>query len=361
MSRNNLGIKSKMSSRVRKYSEGLPQKVGPIKATLPITSVLRGSLYSSSSANFNLLPARSPPMRHISPEYSLSSPRSPSANEFKDETTGTSTDTGGMRRTASLDALYMRPTWNNVGLVSTVLHLDKSTQTEESFFERTKGGSNEWLKNDTLTASPDIKIEKVIRQRWQRGQRGEHSVSSQTLSPIHGKASPMLIPQHNNSQIRPMRSSVEGLNQEIEKLVLYTGQVHSSRPELGLFSRGTPEGHRAPLAELFHNDMRSVNTQTPIGDILSSDESHSTSPEEGTSVTNASPRINRFLAREPPDGCEKVCLKLTEAEQGTTTHFKPCVGFQLRPSLGSAFQSLQPIGTPRESQGTSDDQNTNEQ
>lgn len=34
------------------------------------------------------------------------------------------------------------------------------------------------------------------------------------------------------------------------------------------------------------------------------DDSQSTSPEDGAG--GASPRINRFLAREPPDGCEKV-------------------------------------------------------
>ena len=54
---------------------------------------------------------------------------------------------------------------------------------------------------------------------------------------------------------------------------------------------------------MFH-DTRS--TQTPIGDNLSSDESQSTSPDEGAVMSNASPRINKFLAREPPDGCEKV-------------------------------------------------------
>lgn len=39
---------------------------------------------------------------------------------------------------------------------------------------------------------------------------------------------------------------------------------------------------------------------------------------------------------------KKVCLKLTEADQSTATVFKPCVGFLLKPSLGSAFQPLQP-------------------
>lgn len=54
-------------------------------------------------------------------------------------------------------------------------------------------------------------------------------------------------------------------------------------------------------------DTRSVNTQTPLGDTLSSDDgSQSTSPDEGAAATSASPRINKFLAREPPDGCEKV-------------------------------------------------------
>lgn len=85
------------------------------------------------------------------------------------------------------------------------------------------------------------------------------------------------------------------------------------------YSRGTPEGHRAPLAELLHaagggcvtlaSDTRSVNTQTPLGDTLSSDDgSQSTSPDEGAAASSASPRINKFLAREPPDGCEKVSL-----------------------------------------------------
>lgn len=38
------------------------------------------------------------------------------------------------------------------------------------------------------------------------------------------------------------------------------------------------------------------------------DDSQSASPEEDapSSGAGASPRINRFLAREPPDGCEKV-------------------------------------------------------
>lgn len=35
---------------------------------------------------------------------------------------------------------------------------------------------------------------------------------------------------------RPMRSSVEGLNQEIEKLVMQPDQPHTCRPETNLVS-----------------------------------------------------------------------------------------------------------------------------
>lgn len=362
-----------MSSRVRKQNE-------PMKAFVPVSSLLvrgSGSLHcggggGTAIGSKSLSATLSPPIRHISPEHALSGNRSPGALTYK----GKVLNEGSMRRTASLDALYLRPVpaWSLV--TSTLLQLDKATQTDESFLERTRGST--WTPTagsgpsadsspvitrtgEVTTPTTDLKMEKVIRQRLQRTHRGEHSVSSQTLSPNHAKASPVSIPPRTCPPVhmRPMRNSVEGLNQEIEKLVLYPGQPHTCRSELEMYSRGTPEGHRAPLADIFHaaagggppgmsSDTRSVNTQTPLGDMLSSDDgSQSTSPDEGgAAVTSASPRINKFLAREPPDGCEKVNLKLTEADTSTNTpHFAPCVAFQLRPSLGSAFQPLQPIPT----------------
>ncbi|CAG2067583.1 unnamed protein product [Timema podura] len=60
---------------------------------------------------------------------------------------------------------------------------------------------------------------------------------------------------------RPMRSSVEGLNQEIERLVLIETEQSDSKYGTG---QVTPEGHRAPLADLLRS-TRSVNTQTPAG------------------------------------------------------------------------------------------------
>uniref|UniRef100_A0A7M4YMC2 Uncharacterized protein n=1 Tax=Anopheles funestus TaxID=62324 RepID=A0A7M4YMC2_ANOFN len=400
-----------MSSRVRKHNE-------PMKAFVPVSSLLlrgTGSIHCSggssgtsatgqqtgspssaagtsgaastgcgstsyaTGAGKSLSATLSPPVRHISPEHAICGNRSPGALTCK----GKILNDGCIRRTASLDALYLRPApaWSLI--TPTLLQLDKATQTEESFLVRTRGttgtmlsaaqppdvtgpspsstSSSPVITRTDATTPTDLKMEKVIRQRLQRTHRGEHSVSSQTLSPNHAKASPVSIPTRTCPpvHIRPMRNSVEGLNQEIEKLVLYPGQQHSCRAELEMYSRGTPEGHRAPLADLFHGagavslvggpgDTRSVNTQTPLGDTLSSDDgSQSTSPDEGAVTTSASPRINKFLAREPPDGCEKVNLKLTEADTSTNTAcFKPCTtAFQLKPSLGSAFQPLQPLPT----------------
>uniref|UniRef100_A0A182MXR3 Uncharacterized protein n=1 Tax=Anopheles dirus TaxID=7168 RepID=A0A182MXR3_9DIPT len=406
-----------MSSRVRKHNE-------PMKAFVPVSSLLlrgtgsihctggtsgtsatgqqTGSPTGSNSASGcgatayatgagkSLSATLSPPVRHISPEHAIcGGNRSPGALTCK----GKILNEGCIRRTASLDALYLRPApaWSLV--TPTLLQLDKATQTEESFLERTRTAgtmlsaaqpatelvgpspsstsSSPVITRTDATTPTDLKMEKVIRQRLQRTHRGEHSVSSQTLSPNHAKASPVSIPTRTCPpvHIRPMRNSVEGLNQEIEKLVLYPGQQHSCRAELEMYSRGTPEGHRAPLADLFHGagavslvggpgDTRSVNTQTPLGDTLSSDDgSQSTSPDEGAVTTSASPRINKFLAREPPDGCEKVNLKLTEADTSTNTAcFKPCTtAFQLKPSLGSAFQPLQPLPTLKTTPEDDDD------
>lgn len=89
-----------------------------------------------------------------------------------------------IRRTASLDALYIRPLYC-AGPSFTILQLDKSTQTDESCLDRTKGGGSSSGGAEQIDGPTDIKIEKVIRQRLQRTQRGENSVSSQTLSPMH--------------------------------------------------------------------------------------------------------------------------------------------------------------------------------
>lgn len=169
---------------------------------------------------------------------------------------------------------------------------------------------------------------------------------------LPAKASPVQIPSRATSlnHIRPMRNSVEGLNQEIEKLVL---------------SSGSPAVEQQSIEGECHLS-RSVLTQTPIRDFdtsqvfshCSSDESSDAqSPEEspvvrvvaGTTTesgSQASPRINKFLAQKPPEGCERVRLKEKRCDEPLSRHtvVKPtfATGFQLRPSMGSAFQKWGP-------------------
>lgn len=112
-----------------------------------------------------------------------------------------------IRRTASLDALYLRPSAVQITHSMAhciVLQMDKSTQTLDSYLQElavlnTSGsGSYSDSVQPTRTETPtEIKIEKALRHRLHRGNSGvgaavlrgaEHSVSSQTLSPVHGNA-----------------------------------------------------------------------------------------------------------------------------------------------------------------------------
>lgn len=114
-----------------------------------------------------------------------------------------------IRRTASLDALYLRPSAVQISHSMAhciVLQMDKSTQTLDSYLQELAisnpvVGDGE-TSSDAAQAQPirtetptEIKIEKALRHRLHRGSSGvgaaalrsaEHSVSSQTLSPIHG-------------------------------------------------------------------------------------------------------------------------------------------------------------------------------
>lgn len=299
-----------------------------------------------------------------------------------------------IRRTASLDTIYLKGQWpRDSYYMHSSLLVDKSTQTEECSNEPRKMHT----RHPTEQTVTDEKLEKnYFRHRLQRTNKegtssrertaafglimpggpppalpGDHSVllpsiASQTSMhnqfSLSTKASPMNIPV---KPIRPpMRSSIEGLNQEIEGLVLKNTANNSDadHPVEDKYARYreqiTPEGHRAPLADLLRA-TRSVNTQTPATDLPSSSYSSggsrgSTPEQDREGRLGTSPHINRFLAREPPDGCEKVNLKFVEDARRPMIDLskldycpKPCVpAFQLKPSLGSAFLPLQQPASP---------------
>ncbi|KAF2882605.1 hypothetical protein ILUMI_23573 [Ignelater luminosus] len=358
-------------ARVRKSSPNAI-KQGPMKATIPISSVLKNS-NSLKNTSPTLSPTSSCWKTRISPDHP-SGQRSPGSTVYKGDSGVKSKTLGGLtsgtgnviRRTASLDTIYLKGQWprDSFYLHASILQVDKATQTDDADIIDPR-------KIHSIIESSDEKLEKVlIRQRLQQRNNkdsngkllssspyslvlpsaGSQTNASYMSSPVM-KASPINIP------VKPLpkptiRSSVEGLNQEIERLVLKSSGLPGSQTcdrneEYDKFCQATPEGHRAPLAELF-KATRSIDTQTPAGGDFtsscpSSGGSQNSSPDQESSKLGTSPHINRFLAREPPDGCEKVHLKSLDEQKGLTVDRspRPCT-FQLKPSLGSAFQLLQP-------------------
>ncbi|XP_026671038.1 glucocorticoid-induced transcript 1 protein-like isoform X2 [Ceratina calcarata] len=393
------------SQRMRKSSPCSTSKQGPMRATLPVSSLLRqgrqgSSLRKSNSNSPTVSPTNASAWRaRISPETSSSGQRSPGSLSYKAKSKTLSgrcseslSGNQNIRRTASLDTIYLKGQWpRDSHYIHSLLLVDKSTQTEEWSNEPRKLHT----RHPTEQTTTDEKLEKYFRHRLQRSNKegtssrertaafglnlmpggpppafpADHtvlpSIASQTS--IHNqfslgtKASPMNIPV--KPMRPPMRSSIEGLNQEIEGLVLKS-TTNPSDPDHPVEDRYpryreqiTPEGHRAPLADLLRA-TRSVNTQTPATDLPSSSYSSggsrgSTPEQDREGRLGTSPHINRFLAREPPDGCEKVNLKFVEDARRPMIDLskldycsKPCVAFQLKPSLGSAFLPLQQPASP---------------
>lgn len=390
---------------MRKSSPCSTSKQGPMRATLPVSSLLRqgrqgSSLRKSNSNSPTVSPTNASAWRaRISPETSSSGQRSPGSLSYKAKSKTLSgrcseslSGNQNIRRTASLDTIYLKGQWprDSYYIHSSLLLVDKSTQTEEWSNEPRKLHT----RHPTEQTTTDEKLEKYFRHRLQRTNKegtssrertavfglimpggpppafpADHtvlpSIASQTS--IHNqfglstKASPMNIPV--KPMRPPMRSSIEGLNQEIEGLVLKstTNPSDPDHPVEDKYARYreqiTPEGHRAPLADLLRA-TRSVNTQTPATDLPSSSYSSggsrgSTPEQDREGRLGTSPHINRFLAREPPDGCEKVNLKFVEDARRPMIDLskldycpKPCVAFQLKPSLGSAFLPLQQPASP---------------
>lgn len=263
------------------------------------------------------------------------------------------------------------------------------------------------LAHATATSSPSIYHHffpghsgpPLLAQHINYGQAGGHATTQ-------AKAAPIPIPHIPKPLIPRMRNSVEGLNQEIEKLVLrgIAGNDAEGDPERA--REPTPDGHQAPIAKLFRTNnskggsgissnataSSTVDTQTPTSrsqsispTVLiipgsmdgsrppSSDGRKSASPEYSDPSEDckfgASPQINKFLAREPPDGCEKIklieephqmCPLVVEPckAQGSTSInsgsgagtilLRPRVNFVLMPSQSSAFHSpcLPPTALP---------------
>ncbi|XP_033639997.1 protein FAM117B-like isoform X1 [Asterias rubens] len=417
----------------------------PMRATLPVTLQVRQSSPTRASNGRRSSPAlaSSPTqpwttgenhkVKHRrSPDHRASPERSPSSPGFRVEKPK-AVRASPIRRTNSLDTIavpYLSGYWprsetvNSSSTTSTTSHepnqKDQSTQTEES--DR-KGSSH---KRSSSWGSADNLKEKLRQQLRKQGNR-QSTASTQRASPVHANHStpttyttpsnsPSAAPTNqtlprstaiavpNNSLKAPtpkIRGSVEGLNQEIERLVLHGVHQEEEGEKRGVIiqtQEPTCDGRRAPPPVLHTND---TGTQTPAenqddgniseetGSRGSGSRSHSTSPtfqmdgspsrpsSRSSSTGNGEVKVEKEesspselqsckyssspshnntyqLTRDPPDGCEKV-RSIEEPSriplfiEGTQEYCPDKkVSFKLKPSDSSAFCPLLPNYPPGE-------------
>lgn len=366
----------------RNASPASSSKLQPMRATLPFSlrahgnpsptrgNGLRRPSPSSSPVHGSengLKHRRNSPETRGSPEHRRS-PSSPSSSSSKGERSKItkSNSVSAIRRTSSLDAIspYMSGQWpKEVGTFApTMCH--KSTQTpvwDESDVEDNSGTrhkrSNSW-------GSADQKIKEKLKHLRKQGSKASQSYGRQ--SPLHGdhtaipasrlpQSIPISIPLAPRPSEGPQKRSLEGLNSEIQRLVLTDTQTERATEQV-------PDGRKAPVLEVLSGmPFRTVNihTQTPAdnqdgqesgGSGSSSSRSHSASPtypimqgasdsrpssrcssggvaetEENVSpdlpaggpkyASSPKPNNSYVFAREPPDGAEKVPLHVEDADR----------------------------------------------
>lgn len=428
------------TQRVRPSRNPSPStKQGPMKATLTF-SLMQGSPTRANGRKIS--PSSSPTPQKNSDGHRVKNRRSPdhrnsperrspgSPCSFKIERpkpvrlqTSPGTGSSAIRRTGSLDTIagqYITGQWPRFQSTTSSFVADKWTQTPEEWDDQGNDKKKKGHKRSASLGNGDqLKELQLIKQRLQRSKEGNRQSTSinQRQSPIHGNhaaltnpptattiTKPLAIPVSNipKSGVPRIRGSVEGLNQEIEKLVLK--QISGIEYEEESRTQEPTDGHRAPVIELLRgSSTRSVDTQTPLGTNEDSGNSsggnsrsqsispsfpiipgqmdnsrpssRSESNESAKEVAEnkpekveietsspdpsnkyaASPRPNKSYAfvREPPDGCEKV-PSLDEQKKAPPVKepllFCSLGGtdkFVLKPSAGSAFCPLKyPATTP---------------
>lgn len=407
----------------RNGSPSTNKSSGPLRATIPVSLMTQSVIHDvpedpqHTNLSQSIWSKMNPPLAVLGTGNTLQcgiskqSPWrlrqwSPTLKVESPESVPKTDDLPVMRRTASLDAIYLKGQWprGTVGYGSYLL--DKATQTPEEWMidikrfsyrgiefspsRERKQKQRMFLGHQALNPPPfqqscsgSVSPNRVAASTNTEQQRVSMAVASSDNKKETSRAIP--VPPIPTTQSSRARNSVEGFNTEIEKLVCRG----NGEPSTNKMMEPTPDGHRAPIAELFkrNNTCRSVDTQTPVkaystnsssgasspcGSVSPSvwgvfDHHHSSSrpPSDGCTAEEigdynslspedfqalalgTSPR-GRFLCREPPDGCEKVeTLKIAEhpvknGQDATTVYCppKPSSQFVLQPSSSSAFCSL---------------------
>ncbi|XP_078722868.1 glucocorticoid-induced transcript 1 protein-like isoform X1 [Lampetra fluviatilis] len=251
------------------------------------------SLAWGAAEHGRLRPRRSPEHRD-SPER-----RSPSSPVCKVEKNKFQHAPSHIRRTSSLDTItgpYLTGQWPRElpGRGSPCMR-DKSTQTPSSWTKDSsekKKGSHK--RSASWGTSDQLKEIAKLRQHLQRSKKSsKHQRDKERHSPLHGNHAAIHPAQVSISRAIPipvtsiayartslprMKNSVEGVNQEIERMF-----ISEDRDKDGVLRLCESEdGRRAPVP----SQQRSVDTQTPSGPQCSRESSSSSS--SGTSSTSSS-------------------------------------------------------------------------
>ncbi|XP_043549315.1 protein FAM117B isoform X1 [Chiloscyllium plagiosum] len=335
------------------------QQLHPATATTTTTSSPCSSPtpHWASGADSSRVRHRKSPEHKGSPERK--SPNSPICKVDRSRQSLVS-PSSNIRRTSSLDTLaapYLTGQWpRDVHSHSAPCVRDKATQTPSAWAEENsekKKGSHKrsasWGSNDQLK-----EIAKLRQQLQRSKQSSRHHREKERQSPFHGNHAaiiqsqapipktvliPVAIPI-SKSTVSRFRNSVEGLNQEIERIII---KESGDKEEQIMIPQDTPDGHRAPFpVQQRSSSTRSIDTQTPSGmdrSSTSSSRSQSVSPtfltianegsgespcytedlltdsrekESGTSsplpkyASSPKPNNSYDFKREPPEGCERV-------------------------------------------------------
>ncbi|RXM32100.1 Protein FAM117B [Acipenser ruthenus] len=315
-------------------------------------SPTRAANHSSSSSSCS-----SPTVGTQTVTSSRNSPTRSSSGGERPQQPSVSPSNNNIRRTSSLDTLaapYLSGHWprDSQGQCAPCMR-DKATQTPSAWAEECSEKKKGSHKRSASWGSTDqLKEIAKLRQQLQRSKHSSrHHRDKDRQSPFHGNHAAInqsqapipksvLIPiPISKSTVSRFRNSVEGLNQEIERIIIKeTGDKDEQ-----LIPQDIPDGHRAPppLPQR-SSSTRSIDTQTPSGvdrSSNSSSRSQSISPtfftisNEGSEESPCSaddlltdgrekdcgnssplpkyasspkPNNSYMFKREPPEGCERV-------------------------------------------------------
>ncbi|KAL4635821.1 protein FAM117B-like [Arapaima gigas] len=268
-----------------------------------------------------------------------------------------------VRRTSSLDTLtgpYLSGHWprdsNHVQCAPCMR--DKATQTPKAWADEYSEKRRSSHKRSASWGSTDqLKEIAKLRQQLQRSKHssrrhrdkerkspfnGNHVVINQSQTPV---TKTFLIPVPKSAVSR-FRNSVEGLNQEIERIIIRD----SGERDEQLLPQDVPDGHRAPPPlQQRSSSTRSIDTQTPSGGSGGGGGNHSNSSSRPDSISPSFLTVTNDTGGPSPCPTEDL---LNDSRASTHKDLDPSspvpkYAFSPRPNNSYTFKREPPEGCER--------------